>query len=343
MILYMASDLNPLICVPLWKQPTYKPAIYLKYGRFKLDSLCEKEVEARFRFKKAHLPRLLNVLNVPDRIICPDRTAADKMEALCIFLQRMAYPNRLCEMEKEFGRSSTSLSFLANTFAQELMDAHGHLLSDIQQPWIVDNLQEFADSIHKKGAAMTNIWGFIDGTVRPICRPTHNQRLVYNGHKRTHSLNYQSVVLPNGLIANMYGPIEGRRHDAGMLRESGLLPLIEGFERNGEPMALYGDPAYPLRPQLVTPYRGDLTDEQEAFNRSMSMARVSVEWIFGKIVTYWPFIDFKKNQKLYLQPVGLYYLTCALLTNFHTCLYGSEVGNFFNLQPPSLEDYIQGN
>ncbi|KAK6165596.1 hypothetical protein SNE40_022496 [Patella caerulea] len=141
----------------------------------------------------------------------------------------------------------------------------------------------------------------------------------------------------------MYGPIEGRRHDAGMLRESGLLPLIEGFERNGEPMALYGDPAYPLRPQLVTPYRGDLTDEQEAFNRSMSMARVSVEWIFGKIVTYWPFIDFKKNQKLYLQPVGLYYLTCALLTNFHTCLYGSEVGNFFNLQPPSLEDYIQGN
>lgn len=36
-------------------------------------------------------------------------------------------------------------------------------------------------------------------------RPGENQQLVYNGHKRVHALKYQSVALPNGMIANMYG------------------------------------------------------------------------------------------------------------------------------------------
>ena len=42
-------------------------------------------------------------------------------------------------------------------------------------------------------------FGFIDGTVRPISRPGQHQRIVYNGHKRVHSLKFQSVALPNGL------------------------------------------------------------------------------------------------------------------------------------------------
>ena len=44
-------------------------------------------------------------------------------------------------------------------------------------------------------------------TVRPICQPYQNQGIVYNGHKRAHGLKYQSVALPNGMIANMYGPV----------------------------------------------------------------------------------------------------------------------------------------
>ena len=68
-------------------------------------------------------------------------------------------------------------------------------------------LQQYADVIHAKGAPLENCFGFIDGTVRPIARPGQHQRIVYNGHKRVHSLKFQSVTLPNGLIANMYGPV----------------------------------------------------------------------------------------------------------------------------------------
>lgn len=62
-------------------------------------------------------------------------------------------------------------------------------------------------SIKLKGAALNNCWGFVDGTVRPNYRPLQNRRIVYNGHKRVNALRFQSIVTPNGLIANLYGPV----------------------------------------------------------------------------------------------------------------------------------------
>ena len=68
-------------------------------------------------------------------------------------------------------------------------------------------LEQYADAVTAKGSPLTNCFGFIDGTVRPISRPGQNQRIVYNGHKRVHSLKFQSVTLPNGLIAYLFGPV----------------------------------------------------------------------------------------------------------------------------------------
>ena len=38
------------------------------------------------------------------------------------------------------------------------------------------------------------------------------------GHKPTHGLKFQSVMTPNGLIASLSGPYEGKRHDALIFR-----------------------------------------------------------------------------------------------------------------------------
>ena len=118
-----------------------------------------------------------------------------------------------------FGRPVPQLSMLCNIVIDHIFHQFGHLLSSFDQQWLSrENLKVFADVIHEKGAALDNCWGFIDGTVHPICRPKRNQRVVYNGHKRVHALKYQSVVAPNGLIAHLFGPVEGRRHDSGMLK-----------------------------------------------------------------------------------------------------------------------------
>ena len=149
--------------------------------------------------------------------------------------------------------------------------------------------------------------------------------------------------MPNGLIAHMFGPVEGRRHDAFILAESCLLSKLQQFKKpNGEPYIIYGDPAYGVTAQVLSPYRTNgLTAVEQEFNRRMSAVRVSVEWTFGKVLQYFSFLDYKKNHKVLLQPTGKYYLVGALLTNCHTCLYGSQTTSFFNVQPPTLEAYLR--
>ena len=86
-------------------------------------------------------------------------------------------------------------------------------------------------------------------------------------------------------------------------------------------LCLYGDPAYPLRVNLQGPFQGAaLTPQMEMFNDSMSSVRVSVEWLFGDILNYFKFLDFKKNLKIVLSSVGKTYVVCALLRNALTCL-----------------------
>ncbi|CAH3176125.1 unnamed protein product [Porites lobata] len=140
----------------------------------------------------------------------------------------------------------------------------------------------YSDLIPRNGSPLDNCFGFIDGTARPVCRPGEQQRVLYNGHKRVHALKFQSVVLPSGMIAHMYGPVEGRKHDAGMLADSGLLADLQRntFSLTGQPLCLYGDPAYPLRIHLQCPFRNAvLTPQMQEFNAAMSALRISVEWL----------------------------------------------------------------
>lgn len=128
-----------------------------------------------------------------------------------------------------------------------------------------------------------------------------------------------------------------------MLHESQLHDNLQrfAFSPNGTPMCIYGDPAYPLRVQLQAPFRDVvLTPEMQAFNQSMSMVRVSVEWLFGDIISYFKFMDFKKNLKIGLSQIGKMYVVCATLRNALTCLYSNSTSRYFNLDPPTLQEYF---
>ncbi|XP_046860923.1 uncharacterized protein LOC124454159 [Xenia sp. Carnegie-2017] len=209
-----------------------------------------------------------------------------------------------------------------------------------------ENLQVYANAIHEKGAPYENCFGFIDGTVRPISRPKKHQRIVYNGHKRVHSLKFQGVALPNGLIAHIFGPVEGKKHDAGMLADSNFHQDLEqnAFPVDGRPLCIYGNPSYPKRIHLQAPFRhGVITDRMKEFNKQMSSVRVSVEWLFGDVINSFQFMVFKKNLKIGLSSVGKAYIVCALLRNSLTCMYGNITSKFFQLDPPTLENYFITN
>lgn len=125
-----------------------------------------------------------------------------------------------------------------------------------------------------------------------------------------------------------------------MLADSRLLQDLQRFavSPTGQPFCIYGDPAYPLRVQLQGPFKNAiLTPQMQAYNTAMSKVRMSVEWLFGDISTYFKFIDFKKNLKLYLSSIGKMYVVCAILRNALTCLYGNQTSSFFDLDPPTLQ------
>ena len=114
--------------------------------------------------------------------------------------------------------------------------------------------------------------------------------------------------------------------------------------RNGEHFRLYGDPGYANSKFILSPFKLARPGSKRAqFNKDMSALRVSVEWSFGKIVNLFAFLDFKKTQKIRLQPLGKMFVVAALLTNCHTCLNGSSTSNVFGLAPPLLEEYLQTN
>ena len=167
--------------------------------------------------------------------------------------------------------------------------------------WLQTRLQSYSEAIQNKGAPLTKCWGFIDGTLRKTCRPNQDQRLFYNGKDRDHGLKHQSVVTPDGMVAHMSKGFEGVRHDCGMLAGSGLQEAIKSKPAFND-YYLYGDPGYFVTDWLLCPYRGNLTPQQEQFNKDMSVCRIVVEWGFGHIIKLWAFADYSKNLKVPSSP-----------------------------------------
>ena len=152
---------------------------------------------AEFRVLKRDTPVLANVLQLPDFIKCPQTTKCNRIESLCMLLRRFAYICRYSDMIHRFEVTGD----MHDNQHGHIFHTHGHKISqwnlDVLSPPL---LQEYADVIHAKGAPLQNYLRFIDGKVRPISRSGQHQKIVYNGHKRVHSLKVQYVALPNGLI-----------------------------------------------------------------------------------------------------------------------------------------------
>ena len=129
-----------------------------------------------------------------------------------------------------------------------------HLLTTFCSELLVERAAEYASVIEGKGAPLDNCVGFIDCTKVQMCRlegPSTNQRSVYSGHKRFYCLIYQTITTPDGLVFNLFGPVEGRRHEMTLYRMSGMEKhLSSSLEIDGKQYFTYGDAAYALRPWM---------------------------------------------------------------------------------------------
>jgi DDE superfamily endonuclease len=100
----------------------------------------------------------------------------------------------------------------------------------------------YSKCVYKNGSSLLDVVDFIDGTAIEIARPGGlRQRASYSGHKRRNCVNFQAVSAPDGLILPLYGPIEGRRHDMTLYRESKIDSIIQSsMNVLGVEYCLYG-------------------------------------------------------------------------------------------------------
>ena len=268
------------------------------------------------------------------------------MEGLLVVLRRLVYANRFGDLVNEFGRSKAALSMIFNCMLIWIWRNWGHVLSNpFERPYFTPKrVQAYNEAIRRISSVGLNVWAFIDGTLRQMCRPIRDQRYFYTGHKRHHGLQYQAITTLDGLVCHLLGPVQGCRHDAGVLQESGLLEQLQQHLvlPGNEVHALYGDPVYPLSPLIMKGYQGaHLTAQQQAFNTSMSQIRMAVEWSFGDVATYWAYLNCKEQNKLLLQPIAMFYRVAVLLTNCRIILSGgNKTSECFGIKPPTLAEYM---
>ena len=105
------------------------------------------------------------------------------MEGLCILLRRYN------DIIPRFRLPVPVLSTVCNNVLDFFYDTYSHRVTQ-WNPTILSpaDLQIYSDAVASKAAALQSCLGFIDGTVRPICRLGEQQGILYNGHKRLHGL-----------------------------------------------------------------------------------------------------------------------------------------------------------
>ena len=123
---------------------------------------------------------LADVLQIPADLVCSQGTIFGGLEGLCILLGRLAYPCRFSDILQRFGRPVPELSLISNTVMNYIYENHQQRLTNWNQTFLNPaKLEEYAQAISDRGAALKNCFGFIDGTVRPICSvQTRNMFLV---------------------------------------------------------------------------------------------------------------------------------------------------------------------
>jgi nuclease HARBI1 len=82
--------------------------------------------------------------------------------------------------------------------------------------------------------------------------------------------------MPNGMIFNIFGPWEGRRHDMTLFRASGIGEnLSNGLIINSQQYYLYADSGYVSRPYMLAPFSHQKNSiAEQLFNKRMSKVRV---------------------------------------------------------------------
>jgi hypothetical protein len=293
-----------------------------------------------FKFTVPEVTRVCALMRLPSTLTVGEgrsSTELSTVEATCVLLARLRSPRSLESLGRDFGRSATWMSrTVSSTLAlyalrtAQVLHWDSHRLD-------AGLFSAFSSAFSAAGSPRGNIFALLDGTRVAICRPKRHQRSAYSGFIRRHCLLFHALVSPDGVAIHFHGPLSGRNHDASCLRESGLLSMLQTYPQ----FAIFADGGYARTPQVITPVRLPTTQQDTAWNKSLSMCRVAVEWFFGRVKSLFALFNMKISLKVLQTHVGDLFRIAVFFTNLRTCIdEGNVIACHFLVAPPSLEEYL---
>ena len=325
------------------------------------DSFTDEECWHNLRFRRHELIYLFELSGFPAVVTCTNGLSCPGEHAFMLMLYRLAYPCRLFTLQDIFGREYTQLSRIFKFAINFMYVNHKHKVHGNLE-WYSDRFDMYHEAVVRKimkcpknpnignvPIEVSNVFAFIDGTGLEIARPSNGaQNPFYNGYMHGHYLIFQGISFPDGLLV-IEGAFPGYQPDTMVWRDSVMRHELERImvERTAEGRhryKLYADKIYQNNALITAAYNvrnnpAGLTQWQIELNRLMSDIRVAVEWSFGKVVERNKFVSFGKSMKIQGSPVSKYYHVAILLANSHTCMYGCQHTRYFNILPPSIEEY----
>jgi hypothetical protein len=259
-------------CHRRWPQ-RFRPVLTYRPGQFELDDYSDEWCYEHLRFTKDEIRQFLLYLQL-DTIEYRNRCTASPEVAICLVLWRLSYPRCYKDAQDLFGHSKSWQSIVFNDTILHLVNRFREMLFWDPQRLTLEKVKEYSRAISSR-CPSTRVWGFVDGTIRQICRPSSiPQRPLYSGYAGYHCIKFQAIATPDGLTSSLNGLHLGSIGDWRMWHESGieekLKTLFLGLNDNQE-LYIYRDPVYGSAYRVVGAYRRTsilpLAKEQKQSNK----------------------------------------------------------------------------
>ena len=143
-------------------------------ARLQVDMLSDEDFVKFFRFSRQDFDKLLVGLKFPANVKLEDRSKVSGTECLMILLRRLAYPARYCDLGHIFGRSNTAMSLIFNHALDHIYEKCKHLLAFDWERLDTAYLEDMCAINRRAGSLLPDCVGYIEGTVRPICKSSRN-------------------------------------------------------------------------------------------------------------------------------------------------------------------------
>ena len=241
---------------------------------------------------------------------------------LVIGMFAWTYPRCQQDIAKLFRESGQPIiSRIVSYFICHMLHHFVHLIQSDEREALsmwTPAVDYFVECVQGKGGEygvrFDRVGMFLDGTFNHTCRPEQReehdaqgrdtQRAVYSGYYGGWGLKYLHCVFPNGIIGQLWGPVDGRRHDAHLFAISGIndklarLSQLSGSIIHGKAFFLHvdtlifflaghGDSAFPATSHM-----------RKGGGWEWGRRRICVEWTIGKVCQQGASLDMSAHMQV---------------------------------------------